>query len=90
MRDVQIVEATESPFTFTAPSRGSLMIANCCTGAPPSADGAAGIQEVTFSRDRAQWFPTGFPFGSVAMSEGDQVRITAMYPARMQLTFVPM
>lgn len=64
-----------SPYTYSAPVRGNLIVSG------------VGVTAIAFSRDGVTFYATGVTAGMFLLSAADQMRVT--YAGAAVLTFVP-
>lgn len=69
------VTLTGSPFTYTAPRRGSLIVSG------------GTVSQIRFSRDGTTFYNVGATAGMFALSAADRLEVT--YSVAPTLTFVP-
>lgn len=69
------VTLTGSPFTYSAPRRGSLIVSG------------GTVSQIRFSRDGSTFYNTGATAGMFALSAADRLEVT--YTVAPTLTFVP-
>lgn len=69
------VVLTGSPFTFSAPRRGSLIVSG------------GTVSQIRFSRDASTFYDVGATAGMFALSAADRLEVT--YTGSPTLTFVP-
>ena len=76
----ETIKPDASPFTFTAPHDGRVILS------------AGGVQNVELSADGAEWLPLGARYGVFPLREGERLRVAYMtddaHPEPPAMSFV--